>query len=459
MDSRDLIDFYKAIIDNYIGSILVTDNMGKVIFLNKYNDLTLPEGMLVGRNMSDLVAEGIYERSSTLQALKSKKAETDYIKRKDKAAIITTAVPILDEEGEIKYIVAYSENEELACELAKKIETEKKLTIQIANYLTDSLNDKAMLIYADEKMKRLVEYFRIISVSDSTVLLLGESGVGKDVAARYIHANSARKNNIFIPVNCASIPSELMESEFFGYVKGSFTGASALGKAGLFELADKGTLFLDEVGDLPLSMQSKLLRVLDTGEVKRIGGEKIKYVDVRIMAATNRDLKTMVRNGQFREDLYYRINVIPIVIPPIRDRRDDIPVLAEYFLKKLNIKYATEYTFGSEAMAYLLNYEWPGNVREIRNVVERMYITSNSQILYPGESMRVVGAGSAANPGVEDSDNEELPMKEAMKRFEAGLIKKSLNKNQQNISHAAEELGITRASLYKKMQALKISGR
>ena len=211
-------------------------------------------------------------------------------------------------------------------------------------------------------MQEIYSVARAVAGTDGSVLLLGESGVGKEVIARYIHKNSPRSSNVFIPVNCAAIPPNLFESEFFGYTKGAFTGALKEGKAGLFEMANGGTLFLDEVGELPLDIQSKLLRVLEDGEVRRLGSNTESHVDVRIISATNRNLRQMVDEHLFRLDLYYRLSIIPISIPPLRERREDILALSEQFLNEFNRKYGTDKPFSGDLKQMLLNYSWPDTI-------------------------------------------------------------------------------------------------
>ncbi len=221
----------------------------------------------------------------------------------------------------------------------------------------------------------------MIARTDSTVLITGESGTEKEVIARFIHRNSFRFREPFIPVNCAAIPEELMESEFFGYDKGAFSGANSRGKLGFFEMADNGTLFLDEIGELSLNLQSKLLRVLETGEFQRFGGVAIKKSDVRLVAATNKDLASMVTRGVFREDLYYRLNVIPVSIPPLRERPEDILKLSDKFLKEFNAKFGTDKAFSKNLLVNFMNYSWPGNARELRNLIERLVIISSGKEL------------------------------------------------------------------------------
>lgn len=458
MTATEIQKFYQDIIDHYQGAIIVADRTGKIIFLNNYADYVMPPEQLFNRNLNDLVEEGVYGQSPSLKALKSKKIEVEYLKRKGKSSQITTSVPILDDEGEIRYVIAYSQNEERTYKLIHKIENDKNHALQLLNYFSTTRQDRVKLVFHDAKMHQLVQYVQQVSVSDSNVLLTGESGTGKDVFARFIHANSSRSEHVYLPINCAAIPENLLEAEFFGYAKGAFTGAKQDGKAGLFELAENGTLFLDEIGELPLSLQSKLLRVLDSGEIKRVGSEKIKKTSVRVLAATNRNLEEMVKEGTFRHDLYYRINVIPISIPPIRERKDDIFVLANTFLDDLNQKYATQKFFAPETMRDMYDYSWPGNAREIKNVVERMYITNPSMILYLNVQLepKLFTENDALRADtMEQKADSELPLREAVRKFEEKQIIRALHSCNGNITHTAEKLGITRASLYKKLSVIK----
>lgn len=239
------------------------------------------------------------------------------------------------------------------------------------------------IVTKSEEMKLIYDTAQRVANIDATVLILGETGVGKDVLANYIYANSLRaKEGEFIKVNCGAIPAELLESELFGYEKGAFTGASSEGKPGLFELADKGMIFLDEIGELSLNLQVKLLRVLQEGEIQRIGGSRPKKVNVRIISATNRDLKEMVDRGKFREDLYYRLNVIPIHIPPLRERRADILPLTKLYLEKMNEKYQLNKELDYSLKSFFMSYNWPGNVRELSNLIERLVVTTREDRIF-----------------------------------------------------------------------------
>ncbi|MCL1809225.1 MAG: sigma-54 dependent transcriptional regulator [Clostridiales bacterium] len=309
----------------------------------------------------------------------------------------------------------------------------------------------------NKKMKELYAFVEKAAKSNSTITISGESGTGKEVIARFIHENSPRRKSMFLPVNCAAIPHELMESEFFGYDKGAFTGASREGKPGFFEIADGGSLFLDEIGELPLPLQSKLLRVLETGDIIRIGSNKVMNTDVRIIAATNKNLYTMLGEGSFREDLYYRLHIIPVRLPPLRERKDDIEFLASQFLCDLNKKYKSNKRFSSRTLAAFKEYDWPGNIRELKNVVERLVIVSAAvEIDIKKEALHVNREGpepaSAVNgrPSVFDFGSS---YREAVETFEKAYIQSVIESCNGNISTAAKSLGLHRSSIYKKLGA------
>lgn len=317
--------------------------------------------------------------------------------------------------------------------------------------------------------------------SDSTILIFGESGTGKELIARALHHNSPRAKNSFIAVNCAAIPHDLLESELFGYEKGAFTGAMQT-RVGRLELATDGTVFLDEIGDMPLTLQVKLLRVLAEQEIDRIGGSKSIKIDARIIAATNRNLEEDVKNGKFREDLFYRLNVIPIHMPPLRERKSDIPLLVNYFLQSFNKKRnKTVKGVSDQAMEILANYSWPGNIREMANFVERMVVLSNGHVLTPHDlPEKVVGGLSKANwdPSPPEPEPQEDPgtilqqslkksffvglpeggivLKQVVEDFERELILEALAKTDWVKNKAAMLLGLNRTTLVEKIKKLNI---
>jgi two-component system nitrogen regulation response regulator NtrX len=323
----------------------------------------------------------------------------------------------------------------------KTLETEYKA-------LKQNLIKKWRLIGNSQRMRQLREQTEMAAQSNSSVLILGESGSGKELVARLLHENSKRAGNPFIEMNCAAIPQELIESELFGHEKGSFTGAFEK-KKGKFELADEGTLFLDEVGDMSLSTQSKVLRVIETQEFQRVGGSRNIKVDVRIIAATNKDLIEEVRKGNFREDLLFRLNVIPIIVPPLREKKEDIPELVGYFLEYFAAEYRQKpKKITPEGLKMLEAYDWPGNIRELRNVIERFVIMTPSNTI----THRNLVIGESAR-----SDYFSFKtLREARESFEKDFIAKKLEENNWNISKTADVLDIERSNLHRKIKAYDI---
>jgi two-component system nitrogen regulation response regulator NtrX len=332
--------------------------------------------------------------------------------------------------------------------LAAKRALEKQALETEYKALKQDLTKRFRLIGSSQKMTVLKEQIDMAAQSNSRVLIMGESGSGKELVARFLHENSKRVGKPFIEVNCAAIPQELIESELFGHEKGSFTGAFER-KKGKFELADEGTLFLDEVGDMSLSAQSKVLRVIETQEFQRVGGSRNIKVDVRIIVATNKDLREEMKKGNFREDLLYRLDVIPIIVPPLRERKDDIPSLVEYFLEYFASEYGQKLKkITPEAIKMLETHDWPGNIRELRNVIERLVIMT------PPDTI------NARNLVVVEPTKEDYfaftTLREARDAFEKTFIAKKLEENNWNISKTAEILQIERSNLHKKIKAYNI---
>jgi two-component system nitrogen regulation response regulator NtrX len=293
-------------------------------------------------------------------------------------------------------------------------------------------------------MKKVFNDIERAAPTNGRVLIYGENGTGKEIIARAIHLKSKRKNGPFIKVNCAAIPRELIESELFGHEKGAFTGAISA-KRGKFELADGGTLFLDEVGDMSLEAQAKVLRAIEVGEIERVGGQKVIKVDVRLISATNKNLKEEIKKGNFREDLYYRLNVIPIILPPLRERKEDIPLLAEHFLKGLSNEYGKPLKkLTKDAVLLLKRYKWPGNVRELRNLIERIVIMVEKTVVEERDLYGLLP--------MEEGEEEKEGLKEAVKGFEKNYILRALRENDGNITKTAQFLGIERSHLYKKLK-------
>ena len=304
-------------------------------------------------------------------------------------------------------------------------------------------------------MRQLREQVAMAAPTNGRVLIYGENGTGKELVARAIHALSRRRSGAFVEVNCAAIPEELIESELFGHVRGAFTGAVA-DRRGKFEVADGGTIFLDEIGDMSLKTQAKVLRVLQEQTVDAVGGKSSIKVDVRVLAATNKDLQAEIRGGRFREDLYFRLNVIPIFVPPLRDRQEDISLLADHFMADFAREYGRRLKrFESGASSTLQHYTWPGNVRELRNVIERL------MIMVPGDVVSAADLSfldpSALTRPAPDASGDRRTLHEARDQFERDLILRTLAELQGNMSRTAEVLGVERSNLYRKMKAFGIA--
>jgi DNA-binding NtrC family response regulator len=329
-------------------------------------------------------------------------------------------------------------------------------------YLRSQLEDRYRidgLVGHSTPMRSLFQLLETVAATSSTVLIVGETGTGKELAARAIHHNSPRRTNRFVAINCSAIPESLLEAELFGHVRGAFTGADR-DKPGLFEVANGGTLFLDEIGEMPMALQAKLLRVLQDREFERVGDSHTIKIDVRVIAATHSDLKKMVADGQFREDLFYRLNVIPVQLPPLRERRDDIPLLAQHFLQKLAAETGRSVTISQEALRRLMAFHWPGNVRQLENVLERAVAFSGgrSQIDLQDLSTEIQN-----QPAPTDSSDAWFPedgvdFDRYIEAVELSLIRRSLERTQGNKRQAAKLLNLKRTTLIEKLKRLEPNG-
>jgi len=353
--------------------------------------------------------------------------------------------------GAFDYITKPFNRDELRLTLEKAIKMRRleKENVELRAEVTDRYCFES-IIGSSEKMKEVLDLAGRVAASDASLLITGESGTGKELLAKGVHFNSRRANGPFVAVNCAAIPEALIESELFGHVKGSFTGA-VRDKEGKFELADGGTLFLDEIGDLRIDLQAKILRALQEREVDRIGGGKPVSVDVRVIAATNKDIERAVKEGAFREDLYYRLNVITLFIPPLRERKEDIPVLAGHFLKKFNTE--ADVRMDASALSVLMAYGWPGNVRELENVIERASVLKRGLLITREELPEKL---KKENMGVEDIILNIPEQGISLEELEKKLIIKALEKHKGNQTRAAEFLGITRPTLIYRMEKFRL---
>lgn len=454
----------EQIIEKSYDSIFVIDKFGNVLLANQATAklMGLEAEDLIGKNVKDLVQGGIYDWSPSLTAAETRSVVTGLVKTKRTSfELMSTSTPLIDDSGDVVMVITNTRDQNLIDKYISAIEEERSKAERYktaVEYLSEVDLEQNTVVAESASMHQILTTSKLIAKTDGTVMLLGESGTGKEVMAKYIHRNSRQAKEPFIPVNCAAIPSELLESEFFGYAPGAFTGASSRGKPGLFEIAHKGTLFLDEIGELPLAMQSKLLRVLENGEIKRVGSTTITKTNVRLVAATNRDLQAMIDQNLFRSDLYYRLNVIPINIPPLRERPEDILVLARRFLTEFNKKYGLKKTFTPQALQAFIKYSWPGNVRELRNVIERLVITSTDDNLSFEDDSFVC---SKINSKTKESLSGKKvinkgTLKSYLKALEEEYINEVLAESAGRVSEAAERLGIHRSRLYRKLEKIKI---
>ncbi|ARC30126.1 MULTISPECIES: sigma-54 interaction domain-containing protein [Bacillus] len=377
---RVLMDL-KDVFEYAFDEIFVTDEQGIVVRVNstceRHYQLAAEE--LVGKHVKELQKDGIFYPSATLEVIEKKRPIELVQTTKSGEYLHVRTRPVFDDEGNLRRVISYSRDLTELYQLRQKVE---EMDNQLKTYKKElrETYEHEGLIFKSIAMQKIIETIKKVSVVDSTVLVLGETGVGKSRLVRHLHEVSHRKNESFYEINCAALPTNLIESELFGYSGGSFTGANREGKKGLLESAHKGTLFLDEIGEMPLEIQAKLLQVLQEKTFRPIGGRELKKVDVRIVAATNRDLSEMVKRGTFRKDLYYRLNVIPISIPPLRERTEDILPLVYYYLQHFNKKYGRDVKLAPSTLQMFVGYPWEGNNREIENVIERIVITADDVV-------------------------------------------------------------------------------
>jgi PAS domain S-box-containing protein len=440
-------DFFE-IFQNSFDGIFVADRNGRALLVNagceRNYDLRAAE--MIGKHVSELEKSGFIRPVIATRVIETGQRVTVIQKTHTGKTIMATGIPLFDEEGHVRRVIINSrDTTELALleeELARTKDVLARVETEVAELRRDRLNFDGIVVRSDG-MQRLLDLAVRVAKSDATVLLSGESGVGKEVLARLIHKESHRSKSPFIKINCGAIPRELIEAELFGYESGAFTGASRKGKLGLIELANEGSLFLDEVGELPLDMQVKLLHVLQDRVLTRVGGTKPLPVDMRVIAATNRDLGQLVSENMFRSDLFYRLNVVPLEIPPLRQRRDDILVLLQHSLNEFNAKYGTTRRLAPVTAKALIDYAWPGNVRELRNVVERLVVTATSDVI----ELEAL----PSPPPVSTVPRLSGPsLKEQLRAEEQAVIEETVRRLG-NTRAAAAELGLSQSSIVRKL--------
>lgn len=448
----------EAIIESVSDGIYITDGNADTIRINSsYEKITgIKSEEVLGKNMEELVKKGVFSESVTFKVLEKKAPVSVMHKIKTGQTVLSTGHPVFNEDGEIVRVVTTARDVEKLNNLKGKLNKAKELSEKYYSELKKLRKQQANvdnIIAKSDKMKNVLDLAIQMGRVDSTVLITGESGVGKEVISNVIHKSSDRTSGSLIKVNCGAIPDNLLEAELFGYSEGSFTGAKKGGKPGMFELADGGTLLLDEIAELPLNLQVKLLRVLQEEEIIRVGGTKAIKIDVRIIAATNRNLKEMLKKGQFRNDLFYRLNVVPIDIPPLRERTDDISQLIYKFLDDFNEKYDKNKKISLDMINFLENYDWPGNVRELKNLIERFIVISDKNLIdldfLPEKIYN-------KNKKTDDSYlNEIMPLEKVVSLAEKSVLKKAFLKYKTTYE-VAEILKVSQSTVVRKKNKYNI---
>jgi PAS domain S-box-containing protein len=452
---QNMKNWLDSVIDSSFDGIMICDRKGKIV---RYNDASrringIMGDEFIGKNLRELIDEGRVDRVVSFEVLKTRRTVTIIQRNKMGKKILLTGNPIFDGKGRVAFVMTnerdIQELDNLRNELQQTQALAKEYVSKLSELQTKGL-DLSNLIIRSRQMQRVFDMALRAARVDSTILLLGESGVGKNKVAAVIHKESQRKKGPFIQVDCSGIPESLIESELFGYERGAFTGAKSEGKPGLLEMANNGTLFLDEVGELPISSQSKLLRFLEDHEIIRVGGTEVRHINVRILAATNKNMEELLSAKLFRSDLFYRLSIIPIHIPPLRERREDILPLIVYFLRKFNLMYKKEKVFSSETTTALCGYDFPGNIRELANIVERLVVISDENVVELHDLPKEVADLSPKDACLLNPP-EEISLKEALARYERFLIEKSLKKFGSH-RKAARALRIDHATLGRKVR-------
>jgi PAS domain S-box len=455
---------FREIGDNLYDGIYITDGKEKTLYVNSsYLAMTgLKAEDVLNKTVSQCEQEGLYVNAVAPLVIKTKKkinAMGESLRSRRKMLI--SGAPIFDAEGKVNKVVVIDrdvtdlwkmrvELEESQRKMQASEEDKRKKKQEIEHLR--KYHRKSNLIGNSTTILSVIQKIDKVAHLDATVLITGETGTGKEVVANDIQLRSNRKNEPFIKINCAAIPANLLESELFGYEKGAFTGASSSGRMGVFELADKGTLLMDEIGEMPMELQAKLLRVIQSKEITRIGGRKPITLDVRIIASTNCNLLDFVKQNKFREDLYYRLNVFPIHMPPLRERNGDIEVFVGHFLDMYNTKYSKQVVIDRQSMEILKQYSWPGNIRELQNIIERLVIVAEQNPLTVAEQVGSWLGIGAVNANMTDA---ELSLKEMVDNLERSVIIRAIELYG-STRKAAKHLNVDQSTIVKKAKRLGI---
>ncbi len=457
---KELNEELDAIVESSYDGLFICDGKGITLRYNKAFELMtgIDAHEYLGKSVEDIKKDGIISDPVTCYVLEQKKSLTIMQRSKTGKLTLTTGNPVIDKNGEIIRVVCNVRDITELNLLRQKLEQVEGLSQHYENQIRTlklQYTGKEKVVVTSAKMRNLIDTVIRLAAVDSTVLITGESGTGNELVAELIHTNSLRNDKPFIKVNCGAIPENLLESELFGYESGAFTGAKKEGKPGYIELAAGGTLFLDEIGEVPLNLQVKLLRFLQSKEIVRVGGGSYHNIDVRIVTATNRDLMDMVKKKMFREDLYYRLNVVPVYTLPLRDRKEDIPPLAAHFIQLFNRKYKMNKSIYPGVVDIFMQYNWPGNVRELENLIERMVVITPKDIItvedLPAHLMETVGANSSyiLVSGI-------IPLKDAVESVEKQLLEKAYAKHH-TARQVATELKVDASTIVRKAAKYHIS--
>ncbi|MGE7185664.1 sigma-54 interaction domain-containing protein [Peribacillus sp. NPDC006672] len=452
------------IIETSNNNILITDQDGIILYSNPklWEIYGMESDSYIGTSVYQLEREGLLTPSINAIVLKEKKAKRIMQHTKTGHVVISTGYPIFNKDGLLVRVISYGQDQTEILQLQDQFE---QLQRKVKGYQTEveDLREKELdyhdMIARSNETKQILKTIHNVAKTDATILLLGPSGVGKSTFARAVHDQSNRKKEPFIEVNCSTIPDSLFESEIFGYEPGSFTGADKQGRQGLIEQADSGTLFLDEIGELPLAMQAKLLKVLQEKKIKRIGGKKENHINFRLVAATNQDLKEMVSQGKFRLDLFYRLNVIPIQILALHERKEDIPLLIQHYLQKTNEKYQKFKKIHPSTYEVLTHYNWPGNIRELENLIERLILTIEEPNIFPEHLPQSI-TGQIEQPedstflAIEQECEENFDLKKTLEKVEMQLIEKAW-KQCKTTYEMADHLGVSQPTVIYKLKKYK----
>lgn len=454
-DVNSKLFFYKLLVDNFLGSMIVSDNVGKIVFSNNVcNDL-------LGLSPKKILNKTIHEIMLSDASLSTKFFETNkndiiyHTLNSDKNIEVHAASkPIFDENDDLNFVLTYSFDKKLFHNLLSQLENEKKCFSETLNFVQDINSCYSSFIAESSSMKSLVLYINRLSNVDSSIIIYGESGVGKTSLAHFIHKTSVRANEVFIPINCASMSEKDIEIKMFGYEGDDFNSSNKDVKIGLFEFADKGTIFFDEISELPFTLQSKLLKIIETRDIKRIGSNKLIHTDAKIIASSSKNLLKMVEDGTFRSDLYYRLSVIPIIIPPLRERVEDIEPLSKLFLEVFNKKLGYKKIITDAVLSQLKNYRWPGNISELKNIIENMIITSSGNTLdYTKYNFDDPKLSIYSNSSTDvDADKS---YKEAMHEYEKEYVLKVIESCNGNIAEASKKMKLHISGVYRKLESYK----